>query len=108
MNFAVSFGFILFGSQTYIRLCTYKSFDVSLTNTDIGEKLSPDISEEILIKSVQMTDFINGVTSCALQGARIVKVFNITFEYHVFFIMAPQPFVGPWPLFQFLDPIHSQ
>jgi hypothetical protein len=22
--------------------------------------------------------------------------------------MAVQPFVGPWPLFQFLDPIHSQ
>jgi hypothetical protein len=23
-------------------------------------------------------------------------------------IMALQPFVGPWPLFQFLDPIHSR
>jgi hypothetical protein len=22
--------------------------------------------------------------------------------------MALQPFVGPWPLFEFLDPIHSQ
>jgi hypothetical protein len=22
--------------------------------------------------------------------------------------MALQPFVGPWPLFQFLDPIHSR
>jgi hypothetical protein len=22
--------------------------------------------------------------------------------------MAPQPFVGPWPIFQYLDPIHSR
>jgi hypothetical protein len=26
----------------------------------------------------------------------------------IIFIMALQPFVGPWPLFQFLDPIHSR
>jgi hypothetical protein len=25
-----------------------------------------------------------------------------------FIIMALQPFAGPWPLFQFLDPIHSR
>jgi hypothetical protein len=33
-------------------------------------------------------------------------------ELYVYFIyqlfMALQPFVGPWPLFQFLSPIHSQ
>jgi hypothetical protein len=26
----------------------------------------------------------------------------------IIIIMAVQPFVGPWPLFQFLDPIHSR
>jgi hypothetical protein len=26
----------------------------------------------------------------------------------VLIIMALQPFVGPWPIFQFLDPIHSR
>jgi hypothetical protein len=52
----------------------YKSFDVSFTNIDTGEKLYPGISEAILVKSVQMTDFINGVTCCAVQGIRIVKV----------------------------------
>jgi hypothetical protein len=26
----------------------------------------------------------------------------------VIIIMALQPFIGPWPLFQFLDPIHSR
>jgi hypothetical protein len=25
----------------------------------------------------------------------------------IIIIMALQPFIGPWPLFQFLDPIHS-
>jgi hypothetical protein len=27
---------------------------------------------------------------------------------HIIIIMAVQPIVGPWPLFQFLDPIHSR
>jgi hypothetical protein len=27
---------------------------------------------------------------------------------HNIIIMVLQPFVGPWPLFQFLDPIHSR
>jgi hypothetical protein len=26
----------------------------------------------------------------------------------IIIIMAVQPFVGPWPLFRFLDPIHSR
>jgi hypothetical protein len=26
----------------------------------------------------------------------------------IIIIVVPQPFVGPWPLFQFLEPIHSR
>jgi hypothetical protein len=29
-------------------------------------------------------------------------------KYIIIIIMALQPFVGPWPLSQFLDPIHSR
>jgi hypothetical protein len=29
-------------------------------------------------------------------------------EYIIIIIMALQLFVGPWPLFQFLDPVHSR
>jgi hypothetical protein len=29
-------------------------------------------------------------------------------NYIIIIIMALQPFVGPWPLFQFLDPIHGR
>jgi hypothetical protein len=28
--------------------------------------------------------------------------------YIIIIIMALQPFVGPWPLFKFLDPIHTR
>jgi hypothetical protein len=28
--------------------------------------------------------------------------------FRIIIIMTLQPFVGPWPLFQFLDPIHSR
>jgi hypothetical protein len=31
-----------------------------------------------------------------------------TISDHFIIIMALQPFVGPWPPFQFLDPIHSR
>jgi hypothetical protein len=29
-------------------------------------------------------------------------------NYYYYITMALQPFVGSWPLFQFLDPIHSR
>jgi hypothetical protein len=34
----------------------------------------------------------------------IIIIINIII---IIIIMAIQPFVGPWPLFQFLDPIRS-
>jgi hypothetical protein len=46
-------------------------------------------------------------------------VLNLAYYYYYYFIIitmiiifiviivALQPFIGPWPLFQFLDPIHS-
>jgi hypothetical protein len=45
-----------------------------------------------------------------------MRTSNPTLNYYLFIIiiiiiiiiMALQPFVGPWPLFQVLDPIHSR
>jgi hypothetical protein len=36
-----------------------------------------------------------------------ILIFFIIIIIIIIIIMALQPFVGPWPLFQFLDPIHS-
>jgi hypothetical protein len=35
-------------------------------------------------------------------------VVNIIIIIIIIIIIALQPFIGPWPLFQFLDPIHSR
>jgi hypothetical protein len=40
------------------------------------------------------------------QAQHMITVMEISF--FIIIIMALQPFVGPWPLVQFLDPIHSR
>jgi hypothetical protein len=44
------------------------------------------------------------------ENARIILqlVSLIMMMMMIIIIMALQPFVGPWPLFQLLDPIHSR
>jgi hypothetical protein len=40
--------------------------------------------------------------------ANAVTMVTIESIVIIIIIMALQPFLGPWPLFQFLDPIHSR
>jgi hypothetical protein len=46
------------------------------------------------------------------ETLRIDKLTNLYFSpcmpLIIIIIMALQPFVGPWPLFQFLDPLHNR
>jgi hypothetical protein len=53
--------------------------------------------------------------SISLQPSLIICVFDVIWFRHrqprwisVYPFMVLQPFVGPWPLFQFLDPIHGR
>jgi hypothetical protein len=39
-----------------------------------GEKFSPDMSELLLVKSVSMTHFTNGVSSFTVQGTSIAAL----------------------------------
>jgi hypothetical protein len=45
-----------------------------------------------------------GASFSYLSVGTIISLRAIT----IIIIMAPQPFAGPWPFFQFRDPIHSR
>jgi heme A synthase len=62
--------------------------------------------------------YVYSVLCCLLQVAALRRADHPSKESYVMFIiiiiiiiiiiMALQPFVGPWPLFQFLHPIHGR
>jgi hypothetical protein len=39
---------------------------------------------------------------------KVKKEWNSVLQIIIIIIIALQPFIGPWLLFQFLDPIHSR
>jgi hypothetical protein len=83
-------------TQTWTCVCM-RSYDVRLTVTGrfVGMKYRTCITD----KSELLSKFMSA-------GKRYRwKFYNICLS--IYLSMALQPFVGPWPPFQFLNPVHS-
>jgi hypothetical protein len=71
-------------------------------------RVAHDASLFVIISALYSGSFQFGTLPFVSYGRETWYFTLIIIIIIIIIIIALQPFVGPWPLFQFLDPIHSR